>query len=186
MFEILYQLINVFFSLGVKYVNEALVKIDQNKKDGVPEDNVNEESVLRKLLRIDRKYAILMTMDMIFAGIDTTASTSAIFLYHMAHNQDKQAILLEEIVKALPDVDSPLTEETLNHMPYLKACMKESMRVQPLIPGHLRASGQDIILNGYQVPKMVRDTRYSWLCADHFRIEYLHRFSYSNFPHRWI
>lgn len=130
--------------------------MDKLEKDGIKGDGVNEESILQKLLRIDRKYATLMVFDMIFAGIDTTATTTSIFLYHMAINPDKQAKLTEEIFQMLPEIDSPLTEETLNKMPYFRACLKESMRVQPLVPGHLRASGQNVILNGYQIPKMVR------------------------------
>lgn len=151
--------------MGTKYVNEAVAVMDKMEKDGIEGNGLNEESVLQKLLRIDRRYAILMVFDMLFAGIDTTAASSAIFLYHLAKNPDKQAKLSEEIKQMLPEIDSPLTEETLNNMPYLRACIKESMRLQPLIPGHLRAAGQDIILNGYQIPKMVMNyivCTYNW------------------------
>lgn len=130
--------------------------MDKLEKDGIQKSGSTEESVLQKLLQVDRKYAILMVFDMIIAGIDTTASSSQIFLYHLAQNQDKQAKLTEEIFKMVPNIDSPLTEETLNNMPYFKACLKESMRLQPLVPGHVRGAGQDLVLNGYQVPKNVR------------------------------
>lgn len=38
-------------------------------------------------------------------------------------------------------------------MPYLRACLKESLRITPITPGNFRASGQDIVLSGYQIPK---------------------------------
>lgn len=145
----------MLFSVVTKYVNEAVALMDKLEKQGIKGDGMNEESVLQKLLRVDRKHATLMAFDMIFAGIDTTSITVAIFLYHLGINPEKQAKLTEEIFKILPNIDSPLTEESLNNIPYLRACLKESMRVNPLIPGHLRAAGQDIILNGYQIPKMV-------------------------------
>lgn len=138
-------------------MNEALVRMEQMEKDGSHGDLMNEESVLQKLLRVDRRHAIVMVFDMIFAGIDSTAGSNAILLYNLARNPEKQAKLTEEIFKVLPEIDSPLTEEILNNMPYLRACIKESMRLQPLTPAQLRGTGQDIILNGYQVPKAVRN-----------------------------
>lgn len=140
----------------LKYINEKIAEMDKLEKDGIKKSGSTEESVLQKLLQVDRKYAILMVFDMIIAGIDTTASSSQIFLYHLGQNQDKQAKLTEEIFKMVPNIDSPLTEETLNNMPYFKACLKESMRLQPLVPGHVRGAGQDLVLNGYKVPKNVR------------------------------
>lgn len=142
------------FSLVSAYVNDAVVRMDKLEQEG--KNKEGEESVLQKLLRVDRKYATLMVFDMIIAGIDTTASTSSIFLYHLATNPEQQAKVTEEIFKMLPEVDTPLTEDILNNMPYFRACMKESMRLQPLIPAHLRGAGQDLILNGYQIPKTVR------------------------------
>lgn len=58
----------------------------------------------------------------------------------------------------LPNVDSKLNTESLNNLPYMRACIKESMRIQPVVHGNLRATGQDIVLDGYQVPKDVKKT----------------------------
>lgn len=51
--------------LVMKYVDESMARL--NEKDAV----ASELSVLQKLLRINRDYAVLMTIDMFFAGIDT-------------------------------------------------------------------------------------------------------------------
>lgn len=55
----------------------------------------------------------------------------------------------------MPTSDSPLTEESLQNAPYLRACLKESLRLNPIIAGNFRATGQDIVLSGYRVPKGV-------------------------------
>lgn len=53
----------------------------------------------------------------------------------------------------LPQKDSNLTNESLNSLPYMRACLKEALRLNPVIAGNARTSGRDIVLNGYQVPK---------------------------------
>lgn len=60
------------FSIVQIHVNQAVAEMEQHEKQGVVTENVhNEESVLQKLLRVDRRYAILMVFDMLFGGIDT-------------------------------------------------------------------------------------------------------------------
>ena len=40
-------------------------------------------------------------------------------------------------------------------MSYLKAVFKEALRMNPVLPGNARRTGQDIVLDGYQVSKGV-------------------------------
>lgn len=138
----------------MKYVNDAVIKAKQLDGKGRQK---NEESVLEMLLQIDQNCATHVVSDMIFAGIDTTSSAVASLLYQLALNPEKQNKLIEEVFTLLPEVDSPLNKESLNNSPYFRACLKESMRMNPVIPGLLRASGQDIIIAGYQIPKMVSE-----------------------------
>lgn len=76
-------------------------------------------------------------------------------LYYLAINPDKQNILREELLKILPEKDSPLTAENMKNMPYLRACIKEAQRMMPVLSGIIRAPTQDIVLSGYHVPKHV-------------------------------
>lgn len=55
----------------MKYVNEALVDMEKNSGKNDATDRTTEMSVLQKLLSVNRDYAVLMTFDMLFAGIDT-------------------------------------------------------------------------------------------------------------------
>jgi cytochrome P450 family 49 subfamily A len=92
----------------------------------------------------------------------------------LARNQEKQVKLYEELKNALPDPDAPTTENTLAKMPFLRACVKETLRYEtyfeikirlycfkpcrmyPVIIGNGRSLTSDAIIGGYQVPKGVR------------------------------
>lgn len=115
----------------------------------------NETGVLEKLLKIDEDVALVMTLDSIVAGVDTTSSTTFGVLYSLALNQDKQEILRNELRVALPEKDTKLTPENMRNMPYLRACIKEALRMHPLAAGNFRATGRDITLQGYQIPQNV-------------------------------
>lgn len=41
----------------------------------------------------------------------------------------------------------------MKSLPYLRACIKEAARINPVVLGGLRAAGQDLVLQGYRVPK---------------------------------
>ncbi|XP_055539547.1 probable cytochrome P450 12a4, mitochondrial [Wyeomyia smithii] len=129
-------------------VDDAVIRLEKN-----PSSDSNNKSVLEKLLSIDRKVAILMAFDMLLAGVDTTATGSTGILYCLARNPDKQEKLREELRSILPNKDSPLTVENMQNMPYLRACIKEALRICPPIAGTARAVGKDVVLQGYQIPK---------------------------------
>lgn len=74
-------------------------------------------------------------------------------LYHLAKNPGKQEILREEVLKILPHRDSKLSPDSLNSIPYMRACLKEALRMNPVVAGTGRSLGQDLVINGYQVPK---------------------------------
>ena len=76
-------------------------------------------------------------------------------LYCLAKNPDKQEKLREEIMTILPDIATPLTSQAMKNMPYLRAVIKEAMRLHPITSGNFRATGRDIVLQGYRIPKDV-------------------------------
>ena len=71
----------------------------------------------------------------------------------LAKNPSKQAKLREEVLKLLPQKDSEFQEESLKHIPYLRACIKESLRLYPITLGMAREVANDVVLSGYRVPK---------------------------------
>lgn len=76
-------------------------------------------------------------------------------LYHLAKNPDKQDLLREEVLKCLPTRESKLTNDSLNNMSYMRACLKEALRLSPVLAGNARQTGRDVVISGYQVPKGV-------------------------------
>lgn len=113
---------------------EEQIKNNPNK----PED---QKGVLEKLLEINEEYAHIMAIDMLFAGVDTTANTMTATLYLLAKNADKQEKLREEVLS------------NSEKRPYLRACIKESIRVMPVAAGNTRLTTKEYNILGYRIPK---------------------------------
>lgn len=115
-------------------------------------------SVLEKMIKRngpESTYPLVMALDLIFGGIDTTGNTLGFLLYHLAANPDKQEILRQECL----DIGPYLREKDLNKMRYLKACIKETFRLTPTISMLMRMLQEDIQVQGYHIPK---DTLAIW------------------------
>lgn len=68
----------------------------------------------------DEQTAVVMALDMIFAGVDTSSHTASFLLYHLAKNPEVQERLFQEVKRELPEVDSKMNRKTLDSMPYMK------------------------------------------------------------------
>jgi len=76
-------------------------------------------------------------------------------LYHLANNPKKQEKLREEVMAVLPNETTLITHDTLKHISYIKACIKESLRLFPITNGTLRTMQTDTSIGGYMIPKGV-------------------------------
>ncbi|GLH04870.1 Probable cytochrome P450 49a1 [Gryllus bimaculatus] len=63
-----------------------------------------------------------------------TSVAAASTLYQLARNPDKQQRLAREVAAVLPDAAAPLDANALAQLPYLKACIKETLRRVPHPP----------------------------------------------------
>jgi cytochrome P450 family 12 len=133
-----------------KYVMLAVEKFEKN-----PSPDDHERGILEKLIKIDKNIGIAMAEDMLLAGVDTTSSAMVAVLYNLAQNPDKQDILRQEILRILPEKDSKLSATSFNEVPYLRAVIKESLRLRPVVNGNMRKADNDIVLQGYKIPKGV-------------------------------
>ncbi|XP_045763946.1 cytochrome P450 CYP12A2-like isoform X2 [Maniola jurtina] len=118
------------------FIDEAR---DQLRLKGDSHDK--DKSILEKLLEIDRKIAVAMANDMMFAGVDTTASSVLGLLYLLAINTEKQEKLRAEVL---------MKQE--KH-PYLRACIKESLRLFPIVSGNFRKTTKEHYILGYKIPE---------------------------------
>ncbi|XP_063823874.1 cytochrome P450 CYP12A2-like [Ostrinia nubilalis] len=105
----------------------------------------SEKGVLEKLLDINKDMAVIMASDMITAGVDTTSNTMLAILYLLAVNQEKQDILREELMSG-------------GKRSYLKACIKESMRIMPVSAANARETSKEYNILGYHIPKGMQVT----------------------------
>ncbi|RXG58231.1 cytochrome P450 4c3 [Armadillidium vulgare] len=143
-------LLNMVYSHIVEAEKELAKKASVDKRE-------NEElTLLETLLQTEgltRKDVVTFMLDMFFAGIDTTSHALGFTLYLLARNKDKQKKLQEELDLVLGDGKETMTEEQLANLSYLKACIKESLRIYPLVIGNLRLLQEEAVLAGYKIPK---------------------------------
>ncbi|XP_065360779.1 probable cytochrome P450 12c1, mitochondrial [Calliphora vicina] len=137
---------DTMFDICFKFTNEAIQRLE---KQG---ENAEGNSVLEKLLKIDRKIAMIMAIDMLIGGVEVTSSVLSAIMLCLATNPEKQQKLREEILSSIGKSEKFTIENTKN-LPNLRACIKEAIRLYPIIFGNLRATGMELCLSGYQIPK---------------------------------
>lgn len=88
--------------------------------------------------------------ELLLAGVDTTSNTLTWALHLLSLNPEVQDRLHREVSQTHPE---PSAEE-LTRMPYLKATIKETLRMYPVVPLNARIfSEKDVIIGGYYFPK---------------------------------
>ncbi|NXR65403.1 CP24A protein, partial [Rhadina sibilatrix] len=75
---------------------------------------------------LSRKELYAAIAELQIAGVETTANSLLWALYNLSRNPHVQQKLFQEIQRVLAAQESP-SAESLRDMPYLKACLKESM-----------------------------------------------------------
>ncbi|KAJ7340058.1 hypothetical protein OS493_002781 [Desmophyllum pertusum] len=101
--------------------------------------------------KLTKDDLLASVIDVLFAGVDTTSNTMQWMLYMMAKNPDKQNILRHEVLSVLGDT-TLATPTTLAQMPYLKAWVRETLRLYPVLSVIPRRPTEDLILSGYLIP----------------------------------
>ena len=90
-------------------------------------------------------------IDILFGGIDTTSNTMQWVIYMMARNPDKQAILRQEVLSVLGE-QNHASPDTIAQMPYLRAWVRETLRLYPPLTVLSRITSKDLSLSGYHIP----------------------------------
>uniref|UniRef100_A0A8C6WM66 Cytochrome P450, family 27, subfamily A, polypeptide 7 n=1 Tax=Neogobius melanostomus TaxID=47308 RepID=A0A8C6WM66_9GOBI len=88
--------------------------------------------------------------ELLLAGVDTTSNTLTWALHLLSLNPEAQDRLHREVSQIQPD---PPAEE-ITRLPYLKATIKETLRMYPVVPLNARVfSEKDVVIAGYHFPK---------------------------------
>nr|ULR85605.1 cytochrome P450 [Spodoptera frugiperda] len=139
-------------------------------KEQLKNNSGGENGVLAKLLAINEEVAHIMASDMLFAGVDTAANTVTATLYLLAKNPEKQDKLREELRSG-------------SDRRYLRACVKESLRIMPVVSGNIRKTTKEYSLMGYKIPK---DMEVVFAHRDMSLLEEFYPKAKEYIPERWI
>ncbi|XP_068635963.1 carnosic acid synthase-like [Aristolochia californica] len=97
-----------------------------------------------------------LIMDLVMAGMDTTAVTSEWVMSELIVHQDIMKKIQQELDQEVGS-DSVVEEHHLSRLRYLKAVVKEAMRLHPAAPLMLpRTPSETCTLGGYSVPRGTR------------------------------
>ncbi|CAA2974621.1 cytochrome P450 71A3-like [Olea europaea var. sylvestris] len=129
---------------------DLLLEIQSEKKTSFTLDDETMKSVI---------------FDMFAAGTDTTY-TSLEWTVTEVLRHPKVMKKLQNEVRQVAGGKSEITEDDLEKMPYLKAVMKESLRLHPSIPLLVpRESTQDTKVMGYNIPTGTQVMVNAWAIA---------------------
>ena len=153
----------------VEMVEECRKRYEVN-----PEDMGNRflPQLLSLDLSVDQKLVVIF--DMMLAGIDTTTYMMTHVAYFLAKNPQVQDKLHQEIVThcgAVSENPPVLTPIMISKLKYLKAVIKETHRMKPVIPLNVRSPARDIVIKGYRIPKGTNcfvENHYASVSEKHF------------------
>nr|P0DOX0.1 RecName: Full=Cytochrome P450 27C1; AltName: Full=All-trans retinol 3,4-desaturase [Aquarana catesbeiana] len=106
--------------------------------------------LISKELTLEELYANMT--EMLLAGVDTTSFTLSWATYLLAKNPQAQQMVYDQIVQNLGK-DTVPTAEDVPKLPLIRAVLKETLRLFPVLPGNGRVTQDDLVLGGYLIPK---------------------------------
>ncbi|XP_034042824.1 cytochrome P450 [Thalassophryne amazonica] len=168
-------------------VAEALVQKKMEEIQArVDLDHSVEGAYLTHLLLSDKMTVpeILGSItELLLAGVDTTSNTISWSLYNLAKQRKIQERLYQEVISVCPGNKVPVSDD-ISHMPYLKAIIRETLRLYPVVPGNARVTAEnEIVVGDYLFPK---NTLFH-LC--HYAVSYdesIFPEAKSFLPERWL
>ncbi|CAI5682715.1 unnamed protein product [Oreochromis niloticus] len=150
---------------GLKARNFIHSKIEENIKKKVQESDQEwkPRDALQQLIDSSNKNKEPISMqaikqsatELLFGGHETTASTATSLVMFLGLNPkvvDKLRQELEDKAEQGMDLQS-LNIESLEQLKYTGCVIKETLRINPPVPGGFRVALKTFELNGYQIPK---------------------------------
>jgi len=152
-FDTMYEYAELFIQRKINELEEHQFKA-KSRNSSEPSECEDKAGFFEFLLssgKLTKDDLLATVIDVLFAGVDTTSNTMQWVLYMMAKNPDKQDILRQEVLSVLGDT-TLASPTTLAQMPYLKAWVRETLRLYPVLCVISRRPSKDIILSGYVIP----------------------------------
>ena len=102
--------------------------------------------------KLSKEEAVTVCLEMLAGGIDTTSTAAVFTLYHLATNPLHQEHLRSLLEEEASQCANEYSRETSKFTKYLKACVWEAMRLNPLTYANARTAQKELVLSGYSVP----------------------------------
>lgn len=146
---------DALIEIGEGFVDKKMRELkEMSDKEIDPSGNTQVVPLLTYLLtkkELTPQEVVGVVLDVVGAGVDTTANTTLWMLYNLGRNPHVQDKLYQE-VDSVVGKDADVTSQSLAKLSYLKACLKETMRLHPVVSANSRILDEDIELRGYHVP----------------------------------
>ncbi|XP_076005785.1 cytochrome P450 26A1 [Genypterus blacodes] len=150
---------------GLKARNFIHSKIEENIRKKVQASSVESKhaDALQQLIDSSKKNGEPCSMqaikesatELLFGGHETTASSATSLLMLLGLNPEAVGRLRQELMeKEEQGIDlQSLDLESLEQLKYTSCVIKETLRINPPVPGGFRVALKTFELNGYQIPK---------------------------------
>ncbi len=167
-------------------VDLALQMRSQNQTDLAQVSPLFQESMLVKIAAKEPKYnreaLIAETIELLIAGTDTTAHTLSFAVAELTLN--KRVFQQAQAVVDQAWHQGGINTETLKELTYIRAIIKETLRLYSVASGSTALETQcDIVIEGKLIP---RGTKVSWSMLAAGRDPEVYRESEEFLPERWL
>ncbi|XP_037891543.1 probable cytochrome P450 49a1 isoform X2 [Glossina fuscipes] len=145
------QALDDFTEISMKNIDRTMNSAANLNKNRI-EANI---SIIERLVHKtgNRKLAAVLALDLFLVGVDTTSVAAASTIYQLARNPLKQEKLYKELKTVFPQNEAEINQYALQLLPYLKACVKETLRMYPVVIANGRSLQSDAVINNYCIPK---------------------------------
>ena len=140
----------VFLSITTRSRKAELLELSRTA-----EATSSQGAVLTYLLldeTMDDEEVLANILELLVGGVDTTSNTLVWMLYELARHPRELRRLEAEVDQVLGAEVVP-TVRLIDEMPFLKSCVKETLRIFPVAAVPSRRMAEDVELGGYLVPK---------------------------------